>query len=385
MLDIAVDGEIAIDGVMSDHQHYRYDRSGIYFFVNKRWIKNHHLGSALIKGYANVIPQDRYPIAAINMMVPAHEVDINIHPRKEEVKFLHPRKVEQALQQAVKAALEINLSQQLKKDITFRSSQDFRSFNFDTNNFNTTFSQPIPINLRSTQYYSPVTAAPQNNPLPLDEIQIPVETFQPTLADIPTDAYTPHNTYRLIGQYNATYLLVEKEDGLFLVDQHAAHERILYELFSERFNEVATVQLLFPQTITLSPDDIELITPHLDIFTSNGIIIEQYAHDQLIIQSLPVHLKEHSLNDLLKEVIGWIIEYKSLNAQEFKKTINNKLHAQMACKAAVKAGDILTQEKMEQLLHDLEKTANRFSCPHGRPTGWLISLNDIEKKFRRRL
>jgi DNA mismatch repair protein MutL len=221
--------------------------------------------------------------------------------------------------------------------------------------------------------------------LPLDEIQIPVETFQPTLADIPTDAYTPHNTYRLIGQYNATYLLVEKEDGLFLVDQHAAHERILYELFSERFNEVATVQLLFPQTITLSPDDIELITPHLDIFTSNGIIIEQYAHDQLIIQSLPVHLKEHSLNDLLKEVIGWIIEYKSLNAQEFKKTINNKLHAQMACKAAVKAGDILTQEKMEQLLHDLEKTANRFSCPHGRPTGWLISLNDIEKKFRRRL
>jgi DNA mismatch repair protein MutL len=91
------------------------------------------------------------------------------------------------------------------------------------------------------------------------------------------------------------------------------------------------------------------------------------------------------MTDIVKEVVSWIIESQSLDADAFKKTINHKLQAQMACKAAVKAGDILTQEKMEQLLSDLEKTSNRFSCPHGRPTGWLLSLADIERKFRRRL
>jgi DNA mismatch repair protein MutL len=195
----------------------------------------------------------------------------------------------------------------------------------------------------------------------------------------------PTTPYRLIGQYNTTYILVEKEDGLFLVDQHAAHERILYELFSQRFEEVATVQLLFPHIITLSSQDIAIITPHLDIFTDNGIIIEQCASNQLKIESLPVHLKDQSLDDIIQTTVAWITESSTLDQQELKKMVNNKLQAQMACKAAVKAGDTLTQEKMEQLLRDLEKTANRFSCPHGRPTGWLLSLHEIEKKFKRRI
>jgi DNA mismatch repair protein MutL len=191
--------------------------------------------------------------------------------------------------------------------------------------------------------------------------------------------------YRLIGQYNSTYLLIEKEDGLFLVDQHAAHERILYELFSERFNEVITINLLFPQIITLSTQDMTVINPHLDIFTNNGIIIEQCASDQLVVQSIPIQLKEQSLIDIIGETISLITENALVDEISLKKTLNNKLQAQMACKAAVKAGDILTLEQMIQLLRDLEKTANRFSCPHGRPTGWLLSLHDIEKKFKRRI
>jgi len=408
---------LSFSGVISDHQHYRYDRSNIYFFVNKRWVKNQHLSSAFIKGYANVIPAGRYPIAAIHITVPTNEVDINIHPRKEEVKFLHPRRVEQALQQAVKAALEKNLSHQLKKDVTFQpasnysqpSREVFPFVSFDklrTNGmeaFSTKQDQsiwtnkiqrdPFVVSLpnhTNDQVAAPQLMVPDDNPFPLNETQLPLEERNNT------EYYAPAEHYRLIGQYNTTYLLVEKEEGLFLVDQHAAHERILYELFSSNFNNVATIQLMFPQIITLSPYDINLITPHLDIFTTNGIIIEQCASDQLIVQSLPVHLKDQSLTDIVRETISWITDPTSLyelrragdiheNEQDLKKLLNNKLQAQMACKAAVKAGDTLTQEKMEQLLRDLEKTANRFSCPHGRPTGWLLSLNEIEKKFKRRL
>ena len=439
LLEIATTTQngITLTGVVSDHQQYRYDRSGIYFFVNKRWVKNQHLSSALIKGYANVIPHGRYPIAAINITVPAHEVDINIHPRKEEVKFLHPRRVEQALQQAVKAALENNLSRHLGKSVSFKEAptysqqvRDFSPFNFDTF-FKSPIQEPFSpfahfdtLSANGTEELSRVLIkeATENqiqnslnnipNPFVLS-LSKDTNTQEYISSDLPFaqfdnistngmdnsgDLHNQQNpftddsisekateSYRLIGQYNTTYLLVEKEDGLFLVDQHAAHERILYELFSQRFTDVATIQLMFPHIITLSIQDINTITPHLSIFAENGIIIEQCASDQLIVQSLPVHLKDQSLTDIVKEVISWITECASLDESSFKKTINHKLQAQMACKAAVKAGDILTQEKMEQLLRDLMITANRFSCPHGRPTGWLLSLTEIEKKFRRRL
>lgn len=401
------DKEISLSGIISDHQHSRYDRSSIYFFVNKRWVKNQHLSSAFIKGYANVLAPGKYPAAVIHITVPAHEVDINIHPRKEEVKFLHPRRVEQALQQAVKTALEKNLSQHLQKDVTFKAAEqqsysmplrDFgtsfpdKPFDFNTALQRSAFTHKAPVITQMNQNLDTLT---NNQHQTAEDIVFVPNNFTQKIDENPAiqqALVTEENTtspstvnYRLIGQYNTTYLLVEKEDGLFLVDQHAAHERILYELFSERFNEVATIQLMFPHVIILSPQDINLITPHLDIFTTNGIIIEQCASDQLIVQSLPVHLKDQSLTDIVKETISWVTEHASLDEQALKKTLNNKLQAQMACKAAVKAGDTLTQEKMEQLLRDLDKTANRFSCPHGRPTGWLLSLHEIEKKFKRKL
>jgi DNA mismatch repair protein MutL len=400
------DKDFSLSGIMSDHQLYRYDRSGIYFFVNKRWVKNQHLSNAFIKGYANVIPAGRYPVAIIHITVPATEVDINIHPRKEEVKFLHPRRIEQALQQAVKSTLEKNLSQHLKKEVTFKDApqyqtqpRDFAPFDFDTflkKEIATPFlpqqevSAPFDTFLQAKTLRASgmeISTNENNFPINTENLIIPLamSASEGSVSKGAEFLHVPTEPYRLIGQYNSTYILIEKEDGLFLVDQHAAHERILYELFSQRFKEVATIQLLFPHIITLSPHDITLITPHLDIFTNNGIIIEQCASNQLRIESLPVHLKDQSLDDIIKETISWITEHSSLDEQALKKTLNNKLQAQMACKAAVKAGDILTQEKMEQLLHDLEKTANRFSCPHGRPTGWLLSLYEIEKKFKRRI
>ncbi|MDP3889289.1 MAG: hypothetical protein Q8Q25_01960 [bacterium] len=188
-----------------------------------------------------------------------------------------------------------------------------------------------------------------------------------------------------MGQYHKTYILIEQKDGLFLIDQHAAHERILYELFAKTFDNMPTINLLFPQIITLSPVDIQTVTPYLSLFKQNGIIIEPFGEDQLIVQSIPVHLKNVKCDELVQQVIGWVNEYQHVEQAAFFKVIHEKLHAQMACKAAVKAGDTLTQEQMQQILTDLNNTANRFSCPHGRPTGFLLSLHEIEKKFKRKL
>jgi len=378
---------LTINGFISNHHSFRYDRSSIFFFVNNRWVKNYALSAALLKGYLNVIPPGRYPTACVQITIDPTEIDINIHPRKEEILFMHARRVEQFLQQTVKQALERNLSNQIKQKVEFASSSQqqqitqspgFQPFDLDQF-FSNKEDKPV-ANQEVTQT-TQATSLSSSSAIENVRTQKQDESISTTNLSQQT---TVDKDYQFIGSYKKTYLLLEKKEGLVFIDQHAAQERILYELFSKRFADVATINLIFPQIISLSNSDLVTIKPHLSIFERNGIMIELFGSDQLIVKATPVHLKDKALDHLIKEVIIWINQRQSLEDEEFFNTINKKLQAQMACKAAVKAGDVLTQEQIEQLLQTLNHTPNRFSCPHGRPTSWLLPLDEIEKKFRRR-
>jgi len=371
------EARLHITGTITNHQYFRYDRNKIFFFVNKRWIKNYQLSQALLKGYMNVLPPAKYPAAFIFVEIDPIQVDINIHPRKEEVKFLHPRTVAMLLQSTVKTALEHNLSNQLKKTVTISTQNQqqsvpktFKPIDFD---------QFLKNNVQKSDFSAPTP-----------EIKIPEKPkihtppMAPKPIKIETQAQIEQKKYEIVGQFKKTYIILEKDDGLFFVDQHAAHERILYELFSKRFEDVATVQLLFPQIISLKEPAIQLIEKNLDIFKKNGIEIELFGQNQLIVKATPVHIKNIKIDELVRQVVAWIEECQNLDPDEFFKAINERMHAQMACKAAVKAGDALTVEQMAKLLSDLEQIENRLTCPHGRPTGWTLYTHEIEKKFKRR-
>lgn len=384
-----------LSGAISNHQYFKYDSSTIFLFVNKRWIKDISLSRALLRGYTNVLPPARYPSACIFVEIDPTQVDINIHPKKEEVHFLHPRSIESLLQTTVKVVLEEHLSERIKQPVTisttrfesspsfFTQPKNFQPFDFGRIPEPFAHSMPTPVPLQqsqpapawhhepalSVQYTPDFIATPETNGAIFEqEITAPLQT-----------------SFNVIGQYNKTYILLEQHDGLFLVDQHAAHERILYELFSTRFDNVATVQLMFPEIITLNTDDMATLAPHLALFALNGIEIEQFSERELIVQSTPVHIKNIQLDELIRQVAAWIREDDTPDQTILFTSINKKLRAQMACKAAVKAGDTLTHEEMTKLLQDLEKTDNRLTCPHGRPTGWLLSLYDIEKRFKRKI
>lgn len=372
---------IVIAGAISNHQYYRYDRNYLYFFVNKRWIKNQQLAKAILKGYLNVIPQARFPAGIISLTVDPQEVDINIHPRKQEVQFLHPRIIEQTLQECVKKSLEQDLSAKIKKPVqflpveenTFSARSHLQSPNFSTATFDN---------------------EPQQITFPKPKIEPPLETHTIISNMIQSPAIENNNekqlqssqqeSYRLLCQYKKTYILIERAEGLFIIDQHAAHERILYEQFRSRFGNMQTIQLIFPQIISLSETEYQTIHEQFTLLEQHGIGIEVFGQNQVIIQSTPVHLKNCSMQEIIKEIIGLIEEHKPISKEEFSKVLHERVHAQMACKAAVKAGDELTHEKMQQLLHDLYKTENRFACPHGRPTSWLLSLDELERKFKRK-
>jgi DNA mismatch repair protein MutL len=373
----------SITGAISNHQWFRYDRSAMYFLVNNRWVMNHTLGRALLKGYNNVLPQGKYPMACIAIFINPSHVDINMHPRKEEVKFANPRLIEKLIEDTVRAALEKNLSKQIKREVQFATSihPQFPSYMHE---------QPA---AKSGMVFKPASSTSFDMQIPQPALMTAPPPIASLFETVPQQSHEStisilekkEAPYTIIGQYHKTYILIEQEEGLFLIDQHAAHERVLYEIFANRFDQIPTINLMFPQLISLSADELNIIEPYFNIFAQHGITINRFSKDQLTIQSTPVHVKNISLSDLVKEVISWIQQEDAIDQEEFTKKINDKLRAQMACKAAVKAGDPLTHEQMSELLEDLYKSDNRFSCPHGRPTGWLLSLSEIEKKFRRKL
>jgi DNA mismatch repair protein MutL len=387
MLPIAAhDRGITLSGAISDAHIARYDRAHIFVFVNNRWVKNSSLVKAIIKGYMNVLPPARFPAVGLAITIDPRLVDINIHPRKEEVQFINPRIVELMISEAIKKRLDEQLSKNITGSTTAQSHlQDIPgaathsplpSATLWQPSWQTTPLQPLPSaeillgNLQGAhEDRQPLVVRPQHITAP-DNYMV---TEQPTALALGN----------LIGQFKKTYLLLEHENGLFCIDQHAAHERILYEKFAHRFDEIVTVQLLFAHTITLTVTDLETLLPHLDLFAMHGIGLEPSGNNQLVVQSLPVYIKNQPIDDLIQQVIGWLHEYTTLDTDELHTKIHEKMRAQMACKAAIKAGDLLNFEQMQQLLADLVTTPNRFTCPHGRPTGWLLPLQELEKKFKR--
>ncbi len=465
---------VSVQGAIS-HQHIqRYDRSHIYIFVNNRWIKNQHLVRAVLKGYMNVLPDGRYPTVCLFISVPQDQVDINIHPRKEEVQFLHPKIVENFISEAIRKTLEQYISTLIrptenqdyfqKKQSSFENNthtqiglltnsfksnekfvhpsveqQDFSdnnannsydknlflnqkeviaSHDFQDNSISTLFSsQPPDYTLiehnhshnspeklpeclpKEPEFLAQIILSPENSGLQYgDEWQnsnfakastdrsfsgVPKTTaFKPCVGFIQPREIT-QSTYRIIGQYKSTYVLIEKSDGLFFIDQHAAHERILYEQYLNRFHEISAITLLFPETIELSADEFTTIIPYLDFFKNHGLELEHFGKHTLLVKSTATHLKNQSIPTFIKESIALIQSETAHQDNDFLNIIHHKLRSQMACKAAVKAGDILTIEQMSSLLSELDLVENRFTCPHGRPTGWHLPLREIEKKFKR--
>ena len=189
--------------------------------------------------------------------------------------------------------------------------------------------------------------------------------------------------YKLIGQVQTTYIMIETEAGLVLIDQHAAHERIIYERLRKRFEEIARVRLLFPQVISLTREDVALFEPYLEMLQEFGIEAQVMSEQEIVIQETPVFLKNQSIEDLLKQAISVLPEYQYLDKAELKKIMHERVHASISCKAAVKAGDELSIESMHEIIKELYKSDNKLTCPHGRPTVWEIRTGEIEKKFKR--
>lgn len=402
IIDEINDNNINITGIISDQQYSQYDRSNIYVFVNSRWIKNNHLIKALIKGYSNSLQPGKFPAAVLAIAIKQSDIDVNVHPRKEEVKFLHPQIVDNLVTASIKKTFEHNLNSKIKPlpqpeiDCFFQEplitkTQISPSRHTESN------SPEIFIPQQAIKLDSQESIVPDGIELPSEPPFAQIATEGTSIKSIipPEQKENSHNlTFisesrdpiqqaTIIGQFNKTYIVLEHEQGLMLIDQHAAHERILFEQFAACFDDIATVKLLFPAIITLPTHDISLLECHKDLLARHGILAESFGQQQIIVSSTPVSLQHINMVDLIKQFVALIHEHEHIDEQELREKLIDDVRALMACHAAVKSGDNLSTLQMKTIIDDLAKTDNNVTCPHGRPTSWILASNEIEKRFKR--
>jgi DNA mismatch repair protein MutL len=376
--------KITLHGVISTPTIQRYNRQQIFIFVNQRWIKNAKLSQALLKGYAGSLPPERYPIAVLLLTIPPHEVDINVHPRKEEVTFLYPRLIEQTITTAVHAALQTHVQRQLKEP-SLPSTSPLTNFvrahsheglipptaPFFLKNLSLSPSSGVPQSFPTAPLSTSKPAPFMPEPLPVQQLTLP--STQPTTL----------TSYQVLGVLHDTYILLEHADGLLLIDQHAAHERILYELFAHRFESASAIELLFKPTLSLPSADLILLNAYQELFKQYHILFESIEDVGIRINAVPLHLKQIDWQDFFAHILVSFKQECDSSPHELTQRLHHALRAQMACKAAVKAGDTLSTLEINRLLEDLSKCPDRLSCPHGRPISWLLPKSEILKQFRR--
>lgn len=417
---------LQLTGLISVPQVERYNRNQLFLFVNQRWVRNLGLQKAVIKGYAGLLPEGRFPVGIIFLTIDPHELDINIHPRKEEVLFLQAHKIERLVYETVKITLDqyvtskFNISKfNIRTTNSNSANIQFKPADLTSLELDITTNNLIEHNKSSNKNFSShelLLNSPEFKSNTQNNLQSSVLSAQVSLeADLNRSSFdqvavlAPNNSnindtdnlghqqqslnlnqrpYRLLGQYQATYLLIEQSDGLLFVDQHAAHERILYERLTKDLThqagaQVEMINLLFPIILNFTIADILVLIACQDLLKSYGFLIEQFGEQQVVIQATPIYFKNGDFKSLLTDLLVATHDISSLEKELFWQELNKRFKAQMACKAAVKAGDILDYEHMYNLLDELEYVPNRFTCPHGRPTLWLLNLKDLEKKFKR--
>ncbi len=335
---------VTIQGYISPPHLSRASRRHLSFFINRRWIYSYLLNRAVEKTYEGMLMNGRYPMVILSLSMPPENIDVNVHPSKKEVRFLREQEVFSVIHQVVHDTLREQ-------------------------------TPPPEMRLHPSPFHAPWQ--PQETVKSQEEVLL-------NTGPLNIDSHTSLPFLRVLGQMATVYIIAEGPDGLYLIDQHAAHERVLFEKILAQqqhsiggTNEIEAQALLQPLTLELDIRQKEVIHSKGKLLEEFGFLLEPFGRNTYLVRNIPASLKEEKVDVVIKEILDSPDE--SMTSPQWVR----KLATSIACHSAIRAGQILSPEEMRELIYQLEQTESPRTCPHGRPTMIHLSVGELEKGFRR--
>jgi DNA mismatch repair protein MutL len=335
-------GEIHVCGMTGTPEMGRSGRNYLSFFVNRRWVSSRLLAYAVEEAYHGLLMTGKHPVAVLNISLPPREIDVNIHPTKSEVKFRNESAVFRAVQSAVRRALVARM--------------------------------PVPKIEEIAAPYAGSSAKLQElwqSDAVAGRSETPLSGIQPAFTDsLPV--------LRIVGQVMEAYIVAEGPDGLYLIDQHAAHERVRFDILREQHarRDVEVQGLLEPLVFEVLPRQHGILESCLGQLESYGFNLEPFGERTYLVRSIPGLVAGDSWPEMLRELLDEL-------SGEARSSWQEKILASIACHGAVRSGQALSDDEMRGLVRQLEKTASPYTCPHGRPTVVRLTAAQLEKQFGR--
>jgi DNA mismatch repair protein MutL len=326
-----------VSGLVSPPALARPNRSYLSFFINRRWVRSPLLIRAAEEAYHGLLMEGKHPVVIINISLPAEEIDVNVHPTKAEVKFRHEQAAFASVEEAIKGALARMpvATSATAKVVSFPAASRQQQSTWVVSEKEPTFVAPLPI---------------------------------PGLPVL-----------RVMGQLANTYIIAEGPEGLYLVDQHAAHERILFEKILAQWSrqEVEVQGLLQPITIELSPREEQILKANQDNLSQFGFTIEPFGSRSYLLRAVPAVAATTNTIEAIRTLLD------NLASKDNATPWEEKIAESLACHSAIRAGQQLSNEEMRELIRQLEQAKQPRTCPHGRPTMIHLSSRQLEREFGR--
>lgn len=376
--------DMAISGFLSKPTLLKSSRQWQTYLMNARVINSRIIAKALDNAYHSLLPKSGYPLAVLNITVPVDSLDVNVHPQKSEVKFADDSKMFKTIYHAITETLR---AQQSPSQIAASASLAGPSFS--------SYQPQLPAAEIAATRYTPAAISqlellePQEPAVSLGDAQTliaresPLAVFEHaapgnTQISLPPPGRNDFDLYPL-GQIADCYIIAYNHDGMFIVDQHAAHERILYDRLGKSAERIPAQQLLVPPFIEFDETDCNLITENQQLFFELGFSLELIGPNTMRLLEIPADIPLSEAEQIVRQILQAIQELHQPSAQELR-------HACLqitACRAAIKAGDSLNMRQIQALLNELCQTTLPYTCPHGRPAIIRFTPQDLAKMFKR--
>ncbi|WP_395318777.1 DNA mismatch repair endonuclease MutL [Fructilactobacillus frigidiflavus] len=408
---IAIENEnqkFKLTGFTSLPELTRASRKYISVIINGRFVKDYALNHAIIDGYGSKLMVGRYPVSVINVEMDPSLIDVNVHPTKQEVRLLDSQELSNFIAKSIYAALsKQNLipdaldNQSLKRGLADHNTMEV-ALNFDELDKQTTATETLTSSVAVDQGTEPVAAVSTIDNQPSSEpvlVKTKADLTNPNVLefknyylnerpDSPFGKQTQPEVeterfpqLRFIGQVHGTYLIAESRDGMYIVDQHAAQERINYEKFRKQVGNVTADEqnLLVPIVLDYPASDALAIKGRLDLLESVGIKLESFGNNSFVIHQHPTWFEKGQEETTIREMIDWVLKNDKLTTAAFRE----QAAIMTSCKQAIKANHHLDQKQAQALLDNLHNCENPFNCPHGRPVLIHFSPSDLQTMFKR--